>query len=447
MIKPMQAFAPFMDSTKMKDLLQQYLPDCKNGSWLLNDCSIQHPRYKTYLNPGSIYKSSLSIAYHLSGKNLVTKQPEDKILYAQAYLDGRSHHEFIKNQGGTDCSAIHIADLDMIAWTFPNDPVLTWLPQLTKPTNCLDYFTNSEWGKFIIKTDHPVKVTISIINYRPKLRCTLHYNLHNPFDLISEVFAKSYADQQGQEVYLRTKGLCQHSQNNPDSFVFATALCYDPDIHTLWQEKLSGKALLPLISTNDDTRIMSRIAKGIADFHRTHLPRLKLHTHDDHLAEAHKKSAKLEAAFPDLKKPLLNLISQLEENKPITEIAANTLVHGDFHLQQLLLLDNGRIALFDFDELALGDPMMDLANFSADLYNLGFDYQQTHNLIRQLLHAYQSERELNIKHFDWYMRLQLLTRAYRAYIQQKPNLDYQIEQFLKAANDSCPIELRGQSNV
>ena len=44
------------------------------------------------------------------------------------------------------------------------------------------------------------------------------------------------------------------------------------------------------------------------------------------------------------------------------------LIHGDFHIQQLLLLDDKRIALFDFDELAIANPLLDVANFCADLY-------------------------------------------------------------------------------
>ena len=41
-------------------------------------------------------------------------------------------------------------------------------------------------------------------------------------------------------------------------------------------------------------------------------------------------------------------------------------VHGDFHHTNILVQDD-RVALIDFDEMAFGDPMMDVGRFLASL--------------------------------------------------------------------------------
>lgn len=439
MIEPMHEFATFMDAAKMKVLFQENLPECINGAWVLSECSIQHPRYKTYLRPESRGKSFLSLAYHLSVKNTLTDGLESKILYAQAYRGNRSHSEFLKAQAAANTinqkSIVHIPDLGMVGWTFPYDPVLTGLPQLIDPLNSLNYFSRS--GIYVPQTKpgELSKVTISVINYRPEIRCTLRYLLHNKSGPESVIYAKTYEDERSREIYQRIKTLWLRSLHACESFIIARPLAYDEALHTIWQEGMAGEPLLKSITIDSEYSLTKTIAKGLADLHQLQFPELEVITPDGQLSEAKKKSAKLIVAFPQFKNNLTCLIETLETHKPGSEAAPITLIHGDFHLQQLLLLETGRIALFDFDELALGDPMQDLANFSADLYNQDFDRQQIRGLIFNFVNAYRSatETRMNTERFDWHLRLQLLTRAYRAYIQQKPNLEQLVTQFLVAA--------------
>jgi aminoglycoside phosphotransferase (APT) family kinase protein len=169
--------------------------------------------------------------------------------------------------------------------------------------------------------------------------------------------------------------------------------------------------------------------------HQHSFPELEIITADSQLTEIKKKSAKLIATFGEFKEALDGLTSRLERTIPDRSATSITLIHGDFHLDQLLLLDSGRLALFDFDELALGDPLQDLANFCADLYNHDFDIDQIQRLISDLFNAYQSAStgEYKVTDFDWHLCVQLLTRAYRAYIQQKPDLEQKIAYFIALA--------------
>ena len=78
---------------------------------------------------------------------------------------------------------------------------------------------------------------------------------------------------------------------------------------------------------------------------------------------------------------------------------------------------------------------MYILNFSADLYALNLGQGLTERLVNSLFYGYRniSAEALNEKDFIWHIQLQLLTRAYRAYIQQKPNLEQLVVQYLETA--------------
>jgi aminoglycoside phosphotransferase len=439
MMEVSNGFAVFMDKPKMLAIFQQELPDCVSGKWSLVDCKIQHPRYKTYLNPKSWDKSFLALAYHLIGINEHTHEVDDRILYVKAYLGSRSQAEYLKacsKVGLAEKNAVfHIEKYGMVAWFFPCDPALPWLPKVLDSNEIKAYFADF----LLLQKNSPSCVIkamyLTIVNYRPEIRCTFRYELKRLSGTRQTLYGKTFADDKGVEIHSRIAHLYQRAEKKPESFVMPRLLGYDYTLHTLWMEGLEGKPIVDLIDEHNADHLMAQIAKHLVDFHSASIDGLVLIRETEQLAEIHKKSAKLQTAYPDYSSRIENLIGKLNAQKPDLPLDAMRLVHGDFHIQQLLLLDDNRIALFDFDELAMANPLLDVANFCADLYTLNLGNQFTDYVINRLFTAYKalSEDDINAAQFDWYLRLQLLTRAYRAYIQRKPDLDSLINQFLTAA--------------
>ena len=433
------AFAMFMDKPKMLTLFQQELPDCVSGKWRLIDCQIQHPRYKTYLNPKSWDKSFLALAYHLIGINEHTHEVDDRILYVKAYLSSRSQDEYLKACSKVGLAeqntVLHIEKYGMVAWFFPCDPALPWLPKVLDSNEIKAYFADF----LLLQKNAPSCVIkamyLTIVNYRPEIRCTFRYELKRLSGTKQTLYGKTFADDKGAEIHSRIAYLHQRAEKKPESFVMPRLLGYDYTLHTLWMEGLQGKPIVDLINEQNADHLMAQIAKHLVDFHSASIDGLALITETEQLAEIYKKCAKLQTAYPDYSSRIENLIGKLNAQKPDLPLDAMRLIHGDFHIQQLLLLDDNRIALFDFDELAMANPLLDVANFCADLYTLNLGNQFRGYVINRLFTAYKalSDDVMNDAHFGWYLRLQLLTRAYRAYIQRKPELDSLINQFLTAA--------------
>jgi Phosphotransferase enzyme family len=432
-------FAMLMDTTKMQALFQQELPDCHSGHWTLTDCQIQHPRYKTYLNPQSRNKSFLALAYHLKGINEQTHKADDRILYVKAFLGSRSDTEYLKacsEVGFTQQNTVlHIAKLGLVGWFFPCDPALPWLPKVLNLAEIKNYFANflllqQNAPSYVIKA-----ITLTIINYRPEIRCTYRYDIKRLSGTTYTVYGKTFADDSGAEIHRRIVHLYPRTESNPESFVIPRLLGYDYTLHTLWLEGLHGKLLVNSINEQNADQLMASIARHLVDFHSAEISGLEVILEDEQFTEIRKKCAKLQKAYPDISDRIERLLCALEEQKPDTTLNPMRLIHGDFHIQQLLLLNDNRIALFDFDELAIANPLLDVANFCADLYSLTLPKGLTEKLINRLFCAYKtfSSDALNESLFSWHLRVQFLTRAYRAYIQRKPNLEHLIEQFLVAA--------------
>ena len=430
-----QEFAVFMDTVKMKALFKRELPDCLSGSWTLSDCEIQHPRYKTYLNPKSRDKSFLALAYHLKGINEQTQKTDNRILYVKAYLGSHSHNEYLKAYSAHQDAVLHIDKYGMVGWFFPCDPALPWLPKVLEPQAFKRYLTDF----LLLQQNSPsclIKdIVLNIVNYRPEIRCTYRYDIKRLSGTTQTLYGKTFSDQRGAEIHRRIACLYLRSLRNPDSFVMARPLGYDATLHTVWLEGLQGKPLLDSINEQNADKLMMRLARHLVDLHSVNITGLDSLSEDEQLSEIQKKSVKLQNAFPSLSEKIKRLLINLNDQKPIVPLNPMRLIHGDFHIQQLLLLDDNRMSLFDFDELAMANPLVDLANFSADLFTLNFGIDFTERLINQLFAAYQalSDDDISVDYFEWQLRLQLLTRAYRAYIQQKPHLEQLINQFLIAA--------------
>lgn len=439
MSEPNQAFAMFMDSDKMRILFQHELPDCLTGGWKLTNCQIQHPRYKTYLNPKSRDKSFLALAYHLKGINEQTQKADERILYVKAYLGERSHDEYLKARvsakGSQQSAILHLEKYGMIGWFFPFDPALPLLHKVLDKS-----FAEHYLAEFLLLPQRglaPVvkDVGIDIINYRPEIRCTFRYAYQRLSGNKKTIYGKIFADGKGNEIQPRIVKLHQLAEQNPESFMIPQPLGYDESLRTLWMEGLNGKPLLEAITGQDVNRLLEQIAQHLINFQGVTMPGLAIISEDDLLVEIQKKTLKLQQAFQKLSPRFESLINQLCREKANLPLLTYRLGHGDFHIQQLLLMKNKRIALFDFDELTVASPLMDVANFSADLYNLNLANGLTEKLINCLYKAYKkiSDDDLNDSHFIWHIRIQLLTRAYRSYIQQKPDLEWLVLGYLALA--------------
>lgn len=355
------------------------------------------------------------------------------MLYARSFLGGRSRFEFEKAMNrrlvpvSNGAALTHLAALDTVVWSFPNDPAIPHLPEVTDRNRVRRHLP---WQSLAVSRDGLDALEISIINYRPEERCTTRYRLHTQGQQHT-LYAKTFADERGREIHDRMNRLREVSEDDPDSFLIARPLLYDADLRTIWQEELPGTPLAEALSRSRLNELLGATGRGLARLHSSTLNCAGRITLTDHLAEARRKAAKLSQAFPCLNATLQQIINELTEQLPHLSAAPARLIHGDFHLRQLQLSAD-RLALFDFDELTYGDPLQDLANFIADLCSSEDEPETRRAMAAALLRGWEqgADCEPDSERLAWHLRVQFLTRAYRAYWQLRPDLENVVRRFL-----------------
>ena len=424
----MLAVTEFTDPTHMQAVFQAQLPGFAHGCLEITRCTVLHAFHKTYLRNWPGEKAVLAVAYRLEIHDPISGVDAPQIVYARAYQGERSRPAFYASlqrrlerpRWGT--ALAHLADLDMLVWGFPNDPALPQLPDVVDPARVRRHLPYAQLPSALSGPHDIGHMALTVVNYRPETRCTVRYDLHwgAPEQTLT-LWGKTFADERGAGIYSRMAALWQRWDTTHAGFRVARPLAYDAATRTLWQAGLPGTSLLPRLDTSAPATWSAAIARGLAEIHAGDVTGLVRITAADQVAEAHKKAARLARAFPEHAAALDAILGSLGEHAAAVADAPERMIHGDFHIGQLLAQD-GALACVDFDELALGDPLQDLANFVVDLHGQGLAPALVAALSAELIAEYRAAVPWAVPQarLDWHLRMQWLTRAYRTLVQHKP---------------------------
>lgn len=179
-----------------------------------------------------------------------------------------------------------------------------------------------------------------------------------------------------------------------------------------------------VLDTGNCAHYVDQIARGLAKLHRSTLPTSATASVAGHLAELTKKSVKIRRHFPRFVPDLAQLDEDLTQALQSLPQRRHCLIHGDFHIGQLLA-DRDRIVFFDFDELAVGDPAQDLANFIVDLQSANFAAPLVDQVRAMLPQAYarHSGDEVQEGWLNWHALVQLANKTYRCFLRLEPDLE------------------------
>jgi thiamine kinase-like enzyme len=284
-------------------------------------------------------------------------------------------------------------------------------------------------------------VEVAVIRYKPEVRCTIRYHLRRKGPGTPEtvtLYGKTYATHKGQEIYGHIESLWRQSRAGPHHFTVAQPLGYDEALQLVWQEALPGLPLSNVLSSANYDHFLRLAARGLANLHQSALVLPSRITTSDLLAEIGPSVTELMVALPEFKERLQLLLAYLERHEPGLTPYPDRLIHRDFHIKQLLVHeDNSTLAIFDFDDLATGDPCQDIAFFLVDLHCRAFDPHLVALMAATFCQAYQSsiDRALPADRLKWHLRLQFLAKAHWYYKKKQlaPRLKAHIERIITLA--------------
>jgi hypothetical protein len=298
-----------------------------------------------------------------------------QIITVAHFTDGRIDRQWEHMQAGAPDSADPVGKFNLpgagfsdtlqsIIQAYPFDARVPGLRKLVAGA--------PEVRRLVLPTDADSIVSweAEVVRYRPDMRAMARVDFTTNKDGRSEtqrVYAKAYREaEEGQRAYDLLKALVAHAATT-GSFHVPTPLAYDPDLRTLLIAEATGERLLDLIRHNGDERApqaVRRAARAVAAMHASAVdPELLPRTSPDKDTQFADVADSLAKSFPAHASAVQVLTAQIEA---VFQPAPPRPTHFDLK-QGHILVDSETVTILDFDKMALGDPLIDVANVVATL--------------------------------------------------------------------------------
>jgi aminoglycoside phosphotransferase (APT) family kinase protein len=139
-----------------------------------------------------------------------------------------------------------------------------------------------------------------------------------------------------------------------------------PDFQMVLQRKMPGIPATGLLAGAEGTALARRIAEAAHKLHQAGIPVERTHTISDEmdiLSTRLVEVARLRPAWEGRLERLLEACGELSASIPAPE---PTGIHRDFYADQVLV-DNDRLYIVDLDLYCMGDPALDIGNFTGHI--------------------------------------------------------------------------------
>ncbi|MHC4616732.1 MAG: phosphotransferase family protein [Planctomycetota bacterium] len=385
------------------------------------------------------------LLYHLKLKDEKTNRSQKHLMTAKVlaenepFPDGPTTEELTRYRQveklWIKTPMILLPEQKIVLYPFPNDPDLPWLLDAIDPRSMRRRFNRLK----IFDGVKVRKVKIRILGYTPNMRASFLYEIlaedkrtaktfrwqligkTNSFKRPDRLFAGAWALWAAVEERI---GLAR-----PVGFMTHPRL-------TL-QEKVRGRRLGALVDSDFFDVVVGETARAIAQFHSLSIPLRTRRKLKDEVSSVQRWSDVLIKVRPDLKSRIEllreNIVSEIENRFSI-----RAPVHADFHHTNVLVEDS-KICLIDLDEMAWGDPCVDIGRFLASLRipSLRF-FGSIDGLARQrelFLQEYLKSRPEDLRSVRLFEAASLLTSAASAFRIQRPDWENEVEIIFREAED------------
>ena len=271
----------------------------------------------------------------------------------------------------------YIPGLDMLVQVFPHDHQLPSLAKLIgEPPGAIESALIADFGPGDWRVDSE---STELVRYRVGLRATVRLvrRATNPTsgELVERVYyAKVYRDgPTANRAFTMLRHVASAAENGDVRFSVPSPIAYVEALDTVIQTHVPGVPLLRLLRRDRSAlRAVRAAGRAVANLHSLDL--------DPAIAEARQAPRSLQHRLdrldracgligelrPDLVPELTAIVGAIKARLAHHSVAP---AHGDLKPDHVLL-NGDKVALIDFDDLRVSDPMLDVANMEAHLARL-----------------------------------------------------------------------------
>jgi len=335
---------------------------------------------RVYHKPGK----NCGILYHLRcyDKNNQFLAPS---FYGKMAADGEIHAKLRKPQPSEwpGCGfwkpARFWPEMEMLLHAFPYDPRLPYFGQLLEPDFVRQQVEANLPGFGLPEGWKCLEVVPSMVKYMPTKRCILRYeivltdaaNNRRPFVF----YSKTYDSPKSRYVYEALREVCASPACATGVLNIPKPIAHIDGANTLWQQAWEGGGFSAAAeklgwANLPSSGFVHKIAAMLAALHQIALPDSLLKrgvAPATILGHAEDEVADILRFLPERQETLKQVMATLTTFTPGSEQQIpQATIHGAFKLAQILCRGD-QLALVDFDAIACGDPLYDLAEFIASL--------------------------------------------------------------------------------
>lgn len=438
------SFARFTDTARMRADFQALLPGFRDGTVTIAGCEVLHARYRTYRKLAKRDQEWLSVSYQLDLRDR-DGTPSSQMVLLRARRSGASAAEYQSALNGPlaaprhGAAVAHLPDLDATVWSFPNDPDLPHLARMLDPRFAALHLPYDR----LPEVDGPESissVSVHIVHYYPAQRCMARFEAQPKFGAAPIVlYGKVFRCGLGRSAHELLAALW--ASGTSQDFRVPEPLGFDPDHHIMWLRAVEvGTAMV--FEGPDRTVLAEDAGRRLALLHLRDLPVSDRLDPADQLTELEDKLEKVALAAPGQADVTERLLRRLRADHASLTATTPRVTHGDFHPGQLGLAGRD-LVLFDFDEFVVADPARDVASFVVGLHADPRTSAAAHDLAAAFCDGYDAvaPRGPSDDHLTWQLRVQLATKAYRAYRRHEPRMSSRISGLLATAMEDRVLEI------
>ncbi|MFN8676738.1 MAG: phosphotransferase [Thermomicrobiales bacterium] len=300
---------------------------------------------------------------------------DSQIITVAHFTDGRMERQWKRMRADAPDAEVPVGrfnlpgaryshELQSIIQAFPYDARLPGLRRIVAGT--------PEMLRLVAPADEHriVSWEVDVVRYRPDMRAMARvevgFNGNGPDDR-RRVYAKAYREpEEGQRAYDLLTALAAQD-GTVDGLHVPRPLAYDAGLRTLLIAEAAGDRLLDIIRQKDDDRApnaVRRAARAVAAMHDAQVdPELLPAASPDRDAQFADVSNRLLRGFPEYANDVQALTNQIEAAFHPAPLRPT---HYDLK-QGHILIDPEIVTILDFDKMAMGDPLIDVANVVATL--------------------------------------------------------------------------------
>lgn len=168
----------------------------------------------------------------------------------------------------------------------------------------------------------------------------------------------------------RHERLSRWSASNGSPLSVPSVIGGDAKLGLLAVEWDRGDSLIDRLRGDSARPLLARVVTGLRAFHAVTVPGLPKIGPDNLRRRAADVVEELGLARPDLTTRLGSVLAEFHDRVGRLDPVAPVTLHNDLHATQFRAKDD-RLTLFDLERMSLGDPLIDIANFTTQLRLVG----------------------------------------------------------------------------